>query len=293
MHLLVDQELESASQKMEDVCKSSKPLTLKSDRETNSVERHAPRTKIRPVSLPVDRLLLLASPPNERNVRHMGNVNSDKFCKNPTFEGVNKKDTPTVGCSKLDGFEQSILQSPQEKQWEQNGLTVKTAVTVPSVFQDRGLTTSTRTTGGHPVSAAQPSKPYSEPVRPARQVSGRRSSDSCPPAPVRAPRTLQPQHWTTFYKPRAPAGGAKGDEEKPAAPSPAPPPSTTPAPQGHALRTVPDSESAPAAPGQPTGKPRESPEERDLPDVPPACQRPRLKRMQQFEDLEDEIPQFV
>nr|XP_060477303.1 rho GTPase-activating protein 29-like [Panthera onca] len=291
--LLIDLELESTSQKMEDVCKTSKPLNLKSDREANSVERHAPRTKMRPVSLPVDRLLLLASPPNERNGRNMGTVNSDKFCKNPTFEGVSKKDTPSVGCSKLDGSEQSTLQSPWEQQWEQNGLTVKTAVTVPSALQDRGLTTSPRITGGHPVSAAQPSKPYSEPVRPARQVSGRRSSDSCPPAPVRAPRTLQPQHWTTFYKPRAPMGGVKGDEEKPAAPSPAPPPSTTPTPQGHALRTVPDSENAPAAPTQPTRKPKESPEERDLPDVPPACQRPRLKRMQQFEDLEDEIPQFV
>uniref|UniRef100_A0A673V6B8 Rho GTPase-activating protein 29 n=1 Tax=Suricata suricatta TaxID=37032 RepID=A0A673V6B8_SURSU len=290
--LFVDQELESASQKMEDVCKTSKPLTPKSDRETNSVERHPPRTKIRPVSLPVDRLLLLASPPNERNVRNMGNVNSDKLCKIPTFEGINKKDTPTVGCSILDGFEQSTLQSPQEKQWEQNGLTLKTTVTVPSVLQDRGLT-SMRTTGSHPISAAQPSKPYSEPMRPARQVSGRRSSDSCPPAPVRAPRTLQPQHWTTFYKPRAPVGGVKGDEEKPAAPSPAPPPGTAPSPQGHLLRTMPDSENAPAAPVQPTRKPKESSEERDLPDVPPACPRPRLKRMQQFEDLEDEIPQFV
>ncbi|XP_043431551.1 rho GTPase-activating protein 29 isoform X2 [Prionailurus bengalensis] len=290
--LLIDLELESASQKMDDVCKTSKPLNLKSDREANSVERHAPRTKMRPVSLPVDRLLLLASPPNERNGRNMGTVNSDKFCRNPTFEGVSKKDTP-VGCSKLDGSEQSTLQSPWEQQWEQNGLTVKTAVTVPSALQDRGLTTSPRITGGHPVSAAQPSKPYSESVRPVRQVSGRRSSDSCPPAPVRAPRTLQPQHWTTFYKPRAPMGGMKGDEEKAAAPSPAPPPSTTPTPQGHALRTVPDSENAPAAPTQPTRKPKESPEERDLPDVPPACQRPRLKRMQQFEDLEDEIPQFV
>ncbi|XP_047726504.1 rho GTPase-activating protein 29 isoform X2 [Prionailurus viverrinus] len=291
--LLIDLELESASQKMDDVCKTSKPLNLKSDREANSVERHAPRTKMRPVSLPVDRLLLLASPPNERNGRNMGTVNSDKFCRNPTFEGVSKKDTPSVGCSKLDGSEQSTLQSPWEQQWEQNGLTVKTAVTVPSALQDRGLTTSPRITGGHPVSAAQPSKPYSESVRPVRQVSGRRSSDSCPPAPVRAPRTLQPQHWTTFYKPRAPMGGVKGDEEKAAAPSPAPPPSTTPTPQGHALRTVPDSENAPAAPTQPTRKPKESPEERDLPDVLPACQRPRLKRMQQFEDLEDEIPQFV
>ena len=66
--LLADQEPESVSQKMEDVYKTSKLLTLKSDRETNSVERHVPRTKVRPASLPVDRLLLLASPPNERKI---------------------------------------------------------------------------------------------------------------------------------------------------------------------------------------------------------------------------------
>lgn len=288
MGLLLDQDLESASQKMEDICKTSKPLTLKSDRETNSIERHAPRTKVRPASLPVDRLLLLASPPNERNVRNMGNVNSDKFCKNPTFEGVSRKDTPTIVCSKLDGFDQQTLHKTREKQYEQNGLSAKTAVTVPNALQEGGGTTSLRIGGDQPGSAPQPSKPYTEPVR-----SERRSSDSCPPAPVRAPRTLQPQHWTTFYKPRAPTGCLRGDEEKPAPPSPALPPGTAPTPQGHVLKAVPTSDKAPAASTQPTGKPRESSEERDVPDVPPTCQRPRLKRMQQFEDLEDEIPQFV
>ncbi|XP_034873885.1 rho GTPase-activating protein 29 isoform X2 [Mirounga angustirostris] len=291
--LLVDQELESASQKMEDVFKTSRLLTLKSDRETNSVERHAPRTKVRPASLPVDRLLLLASPPNERNVRNMGNVSSDKFCKNPTFEGSNRKDTPTIVCSKLDGFNQQTLQKTLEKRYEQNGLSTKTAMTVPNALQERGGTASIRMGGDQPGSAPQPSKPYTEPVRSARQVSERRSSDSCPPTAVRAPRTLQPQHWTTFYKPRAPAGGVRGDEEKPTAPSPALPPGTAPAPQGPVLKTAPAPDQAPAASTQPASKPRANSEERDLPEVPPACQRPRLKRMQQFEDLEDEIPQFV
>nr|XP_035978596.1 rho GTPase-activating protein 29 isoform X2 [Halichoerus grypus] len=291
--LLVDQELESASQKMEDVFKTSRLLTLQSDRETNSVERHAPRTKVRPASLPVDRLLLLASPPNERNVRNTGNVNSDKFCKNPTFEGGNRKDTPTIVCSKLDGFNQQTLQKTREKQYEQNGLSTKTVMTVPNALQERGGTASVRMGGDQPGSAPQPSKPYTEPGRSARQVSERRPSDSCPPAAVRAPRTLQPQHWTTFYKPRAPAGGVQGDEEKPTAPSPALPPGTAPAPQGPMLKTAPASDQAPAASTQPASKPRANSEERDLPEVPPACQRPRLKRMQQFEDLEDEIPQFV
>ncbi|XP_032723060.1 rho GTPase-activating protein 29 isoform X1 [Lontra canadensis] len=283
--LLISQELESASQKMEDVCKTSKPLTLKSERETNSVERHAPRTKVRPASLPVDRLLLLTSPPNERTVRNMGNVNSDKFCKNPTFDGVSRKDTPTIVYSKMDGFDQQTLQKTRERLYEQNGLSAKTAAGTGTV--------SIRIGGDQPDSSPRPSKPYTEPVRSVRQVSERRSSDSCPPVAVRAPRTLQPQHWTTFYKPRAPTSSLRGDEERLATPSPALPPSTAPTPQGPLLKTVPASDKAPPASTQSTSKPGENSEERDLPEVPPACQRPRLKRMQQFEDLEDEIPQFV
>lgn len=291
--MLVDQELESASRKTEDACKTSKLPTLKSDREINGVERHLPRTRIRPVSLPIDRLLLLASSPTERNGRNMGNVNSDKLCKNPVFEGVNRKDSPTVVCSKFDGFDQQTLQKTREKQYEQNDHTAKTGMIVPSAFQERGVALNIRSSGDHPVSITQPSKPYTEPVRSTRQVSERRSSDSCPPASVRTPRTLQPQHWTTFYKPPAPAASGRGDEEKPVTPSVAVPPGTMHAPQEHVLKSVPGSENASAGPVHPVSRPEEKAEERDQPDVPTACQRPRLKRMQQFEDLEDEIPQFV
>ncbi|KAI5938301.1 rho GTPase-activating protein 29 [Manis javanica] len=293
VHLLADKELESASQRMEDVCRTGKPPSLKCDKEASRVERYTPRTKTRPVSLPVDRLLLLASLPNERNGRIMGNRSSDKFYKNPAFEGINRKDTPTIVCSKFDGFDQQTLHKSREKQYEQNDLTAKTAVIVPHALQEGGPTASIGIGGDHPVRATQPSKPYAGPIGSTGQVSERRCSDSCPPALVRAPRTLQPQHWTTFYKPRAAAGAVRGDEGKPVAACGTVPPSTAPAPQGHALKSVPDSEDAPAARGQRVGKPKESSEEHDSPDVHPVCQRPRLKRMQQFEDLEDEIPQFV
>lgn len=288
--LHVDQELESASQKTEDVCKTSKPFSLKSNRETNSVvERYTPRTKIRPVSLPVERQLLLASPPHERNGRNMGNVNSDKLCKNSAFEGVNRKDTPPI-CFKFDGFHQQTLQKTGEKQYEQKDLNAKTAMIVPNALQE-GVMRSIRVGGDHPGNAAQPSKP---PTETARQVLERQSSDACPPAFVRAPRTLQPQHWTTFYKPHAPTASVRGVEEKPAASSPAVSPGVAHAPRGHMLKSVPDSENTPACPMQPTtSKPKENSQEHDLPGVHPTCQRPRLKRMQQFEDLEDETPQFV
>ncbi|PNJ55327.1 rho GTPase-activating protein 29 isoform X2 [Pongo pygmaeus] len=289
--LLLDQEVESASQKTEDG-KTPKPLSLKSDRSTNNVERHTPRTKIRPVSLPVDRLLL-ASPPNERNGRNMGNVNLDKFCKNPAFEGVNRKDTATTVCSKFNGFDQQTLQKIQDKQYEQNSLTAKTTMIMPSALQEKGVTTSLQISGDHSVNATQPSKPYAEPVRSVREACERRSSDSYPLAPVRAPRTLQPQHWTTFYKPHAPTISIRGNEEKPASPSAAVPPGTAHDPQSLMVKSMPDPDKASACPGQATGQPKEDSEELGLPDVNPTCQRPRLKRMQQFEDLEDEIPQFV
>ncbi|XP_062960606.1 rho GTPase-activating protein 29 isoform X3 [Cynocephalus volans] len=286
--LLIDQIIESTSQKTENVYKTPKPLILKSDRATNNVERHAPRTRVRPVSLPVDRLLV--GPPHERHGRNMGNVNSDKSCKNPAFEGVNRKDTPTTVCSKFNSFDQQTLEKTQDKQYEQN-ITAKTAMIVPSALQGKGETTSIRISGDHSLSATEPSKPHTEPVRSAREVAERRSSDSYPLASVRAPRTLQPQHWTTFYKPHAPTSNVRGSEEKVASLSGAAAPGT--AAQGHMVKSVHDLDTATACPGHPISQPKENCEGHGLPDVNPACQRPRLKRMQQFEDLEDEIPQFV
>lgn len=219
----------------------------------------------------------------------MGSLNSDKSCKNLAFEGVNRKDTPPI-CFKFDGFHQQTLQKTGEKQYEQKDLIAKTAMIVPSALQE-GVMTSVRVGGDHPGNATQPSKPSTET---ARQVLERQSSDSCPPAHVRAPRTLQPQHWTTFYKPRAPAASGRAVEEKPATSSPAVSPGIAHALQGHTLKSIPDSENAPACPmQQTTSKPKENSQEHEVPDVHPACQRPRLKRMQQFEDLEDETPQFV
>lgn len=292
VHLLLDQDYESASQKMEDMCRIPKPLLVKMDRAMNSTERCVPRTKMRPVSLPVDRLLL-ASPPHERIGRNMGHVSSDKFCKNPAFEGLNRKDSPTIVCAKFNGFDQQSLQKPRDKQYEPSNFTTKTAMTVPCEPQGKGAMASLRIGGDRSVGVTQPGAPHTEPVRSAREAAERRSSDSYPPAPGRAPRTLQPQHWTTFYKPRTPASSGRGSEEKPSSPSPPAPPSTAHTPQSDVEKCIPDPDGASACPGQPTRQPKDSSEEQALPDVTAVCQRPRLKRMQQFEDLEDEIPQFV
>lgn len=294
LHLLADQELESTSQKMETTCKISKQPPLKSDRD--NIGRHIPRTKMRPVSLPVERILLLASSPNERNGRNLGNVNLDKFFKNSLFDGnpifqeLNRKDNPAILGSNFDDFDLQNLPKHWERESEQKDPVAKTAL--PSALQERGVT-NIRISGDHPVSAPQPSKPCTEVVRSAKQVSERRSSDSCPVAPIRAPRTLQPQHWTTFYKPHAPTGSVRLGEEKPTTSSATVPPVTTHSAQSQVLRLIPDSENASTCSVQPLSKPKENSEDQNLPEVQPTCQRPRLKRMQQFEDLEDEIPQFV
>uniref|UniRef100_A0A0P6J4J8 Rho GTPase-activating protein 29 n=1 Tax=Heterocephalus glaber TaxID=10181 RepID=A0A0P6J4J8_HETGA len=294
---LIDPELESASQKMEDVCKTSKLLTVKSDRVTNSVWRHTPRTKIRPVSLPLDRLLQ-TSPPTERNGKNMRNVNSNKFCKNPTVEEFNIKDIPSTICSKFNGVDQQNLQKTWAKQCEPNNLTAKSTIIVPSTLQEKGV--PVRISGDDSSSATQLSKPYTEPLRSARETSERRSSDSYPLAPVRGPRTLQPQHWTTFYKPHTtfykphtPTSSIRGSEEKQVSPTAAVPPGSAHTAQGQVTKSLPDSADTSACPAQLNSEPKGNSEEHDFPDLTPVCQRPKLKRMQQFEDLEDEIPQFV
>ncbi|KFO21940.1 Rho GTPase-activating protein 29 [Fukomys damarensis] len=288
VRLLLDPELESASQKIEDVCKTSKPLTVKSDRVTNNMWRYIPRTKARPVSLPLDRLL--ASPPSERNGKNMGNVNSDQFCKTPTFEELNRRDISPTVCSKFNGVDQQTLQKTWAKQCEQN-LTAKTTVIMPNTLQEKGV--PGRISGDDSSNAAQLSKPYTEPLRSARETSERRSSDSYALAAVRGPRTLQPQHWTTFYKPHTPISSVKGSEEKLVYSTAAVPPSSARTAQGQLTKSLPDSYDISACPAQLSSQPKENSEEHDFPDVTPMCQRPKLKRMQQFEDLEDEIPQFV
>ncbi|XP_006882540.1 PREDICTED: rho GTPase-activating protein 29-like [Elephantulus edwardii] len=283
-HWLPDNNIETSSQKDDDVYKTRKSLVLKCDRDASYVERHTRRSRVmvRPVSLPVDRLLL-ASFPNDRNSRYVGNVNSEQFSKNPALEGVHEKDSPSTVCSKLDDSDLQILHKTLDKQSEQNGLTSRTARSIPNVQQEKGVT-SVRTSGDQVVRATQPSKPYTEPVRSARDALERRSSDSNPLAPVRAPRTLQPQHWTTFYKPRTPGSTVNRGEKRPGTPHTL---------RAYRVKSLPDSESEAACPGQLVGKLKESPKEQGQPDGNPACQRPRLKRMQQFEDLQDELPQFV
>ncbi|KAM6148232.1 LOW QUALITY PROTEIN: rho GTPase-activating protein 29-like [Rhynchocyon petersi] len=292
-HLPLHQEVETTFQKTEDVGESPYPLALKSDKDANHAGRHTQRTKVmvRPVSLPIDRLLL-TSRPHERNGRYLGNVNSEWVQRNPAIEGISKNTPPTV-CFKLDGSDLQTLQKIWDKQYEQNELTSKTARIISNSRQDKGVTTKMKTSGDHLVSAAQANRPYMELVRSAREVLELQSWDSNPLAPVRAPRTQQPQPWTAFSQAWTPGNSVKRKGERRAARSAAAPPGSTHTAQVHVLKS-PNTESTVAGHGQPVGQLKESSEEPDQPDVNPTCHRPRLKAMQQCEDdLEDELPQFV
>ncbi|XP_077883459.1 rho GTPase-activating protein 29-like [Ictidomys tridecemlineatus] len=279
--------LESSSQKMDNMCKTMKPLSLKSDVTTNDIQRPMPSPKIRCCCLPVDRFHL-ASSPNEKNSRNVGIVNSDKFGQNLTFGGLNRKDTPTSLGSQINGFDQQIPQTTQGQQCEPKNLTGTSAVIVPSALQEK-VTMSIKVSGDHSNGATQPNTPASA----AREAPVRLSSHSHSLAPARAPRILQPHLGTTFYKPPTPTSKVRGTEERPASPSAAVPPSTALPPLSHVEKSVPEADSTSAYALKPAAEPKENSEEIGLPDLNPMCQGLRLKQMEELQDLEFEMPQFV
>ncbi|XP_076966184.1 rho GTPase-activating protein 29-like [Callospermophilus lateralis] len=285
--LIDHKELESSSQKMDNICKTTKPLSLKSDVTTNDIQRPMPSTKIRCCCLPVDRFHL-ASSPNEKNRRNVGNVNSDKFCQNLTFEGLNIKDTSTTVGSQINGFDQQISEKTQEQKCELKNLTGMSAVIVPSVLQEK-VTMSINDSGDHSNGATQPNTPASS----AREAPVRLSSHSHRLAPARAPRIVQPHLGTTFYKPPILTSKVRGTEERPASPLATVPPSTALTPLSHVEKSVPEADSTSAYALKPAAEPKENCEEVGLPDMNPMCQGLRLKQMEEVQDLEFEMPQFV
>ncbi|KAG3281384.1 rho GTPase-activating protein 29-like [Ictidomys tridecemlineatus] len=285
--LIDNKDIESSSQKMDNMCKITKPLSLKSDVATNDIQRPMPSTKIRCFCLPVDRFHL-ASSPNERNSRNVENVNSDKFCQNFTFEGLNRKDTPTTVGSQFNGFDHQIPQKTQGQQCEPKNLTGTSAVIVPSALQEK-VTMSIKVSGDHSSGDTQPITP----ARSAREAPVRLSSHSHCLSPARAPRILQPHLSTTFYKLLTLTSKVRWAEERPASLSAAVPPSTALTPLSHVEKSVPEADSTSPCPLQPAAEPKENSEELGLPDMNPMCQGLRLKQMQELQDLEFEMPQFV
>ncbi|XP_053326285.1 rho GTPase-activating protein 29 [Spea bombifrons] len=215
MDTIAENEVENTKRSTEDLSKTNTSVPVKSYRQITKVQLRAPRVKsgVRPVSLPVDRLL----PPsllNEKNSRNVGVAVSDKLCKNPIIEEVSETKTFSVNsCHRLSCYESQGNRKAWDKQYKQYDITPRTAMIMTNVPQEirahegAGSTISPNNTSAN---ATLQKIPSSSNVKSSVTASDGISADSNPLAVLRAPRTLQPPPGT-FYKP--PSYKTKPNEE--------------------------------------------------------------------------------
>ncbi|XP_063284419.1 rho GTPase-activating protein 29 isoform X1 [Pelobates fuscus] len=200
----------------EDVSKTNSPLTVKSYRPITKVQLRAARSKplVRPVSLPVDRLL---PPPllNEKNSINTGVSTSDKLVKNPTIEEVSEaKSLPIRSCHRYSCYETQGSRRPWDRQYKQYDITPRTAMIMTNVPQE------IRAHESGPAGTVMPSNTQIPTILSKSPSSSHTSVTKSEGntaefnllAALRAPRTLQPPPGT-FYKP--PSFQAKQAEETP------------------------------------------------------------------------------
>ncbi|XP_075038447.1 rho GTPase-activating protein 29 isoform X2 [Mixophyes fleayi] len=190
----------------EDLSKTNISVPVKSYRQITKVQLRAPRAKpvVRPVSLPVDRLL----PPsvlNEKNSRNVGVASSDKLGKSPIIEEISEtKPFPTINsCHRLSCYDSQTYRKTWDKQYKQYDITPRTAMIMTNVPQeirahDGGPTNLPSTTTC--INATLPKLPSTTQLKPVVPATESSSSESNLLASYRAPRTLQPPPGT-FYKP--------------------------------------------------------------------------------------------
>ncbi|XP_018414723.1 PREDICTED: rho GTPase-activating protein 29 isoform X2 [Nanorana parkeri] len=269
----------------EDGTKANNSVAAKSYRQISKVQLRAPRAKpvVRPVSLPVDRLL----PPsvlNEKNSRNVGVATSDKLGKSPIIEEVSEtKPLSTVNsCHRLSCYDSQSYRKTWDKQYKQYDITPRTAMIMTNVPQE------IRAHDGSPTillsNPTLPKVPSTGQLKPFAATTDSNSTEPNPLSAFRAPRTLQPPPGT-FYKP--PPQKTKPSEETSQS-------DTTSASGGKAqyqhnnnnVNLVVDSDLVSETHGQ--GKPSEKtvPEEFSPSDVKPAFPRLRAKRVQELEHRE-------
>ncbi|KAM3915423.1 rho GTPase-activating protein 29 isoform 2-T2 [Leptodactylus fuscus] len=195
----------------EDLSKTN--ISAKSYRQISKVQLRAPRTKtmVRPVSLPVDRLL----PPSvlNENSRNVGVTSSDKLGNSPIIEEVSEnKPLATINsCHRLSCYDSQSYRKIWDKQYKQYDITPRTAMIMTNVPQeiralDGGPTSLPSSTTS--VSATLPKIPSATQLKPV--ATDANSTEPTLLATYRAPRTLQPPPGT-FYKP--PSYKTKPSEE--------------------------------------------------------------------------------
>ncbi|XP_066453465.1 rho GTPase-activating protein 29 isoform X1 [Eleutherodactylus coqui] len=187
----------------EDLSKTNISVPVKSYRQIPKVQLRAPRTKpvVRPVSLPVDRLL----PPSvlNENSRNVGVTSSDKLGKSPIIEEVSEnKPLPTINsCHRLSCYDSQSYRKPWDRQYKQYDITPRTAMIMTNVPQeirahDGGPTNLP--SGTTCVSATLPKIPSTTQLKPIATDTNTAETNLL--SAYRAPRTLQPPPGT-FYKP--------------------------------------------------------------------------------------------
>ncbi|NXK26591.1 RHG29 protein, partial [Arenaria interpres] len=266
----------------------------KPNRQITKVPLRVPRTKpaIRPVSLPVDRIL----PPcvlNERNSQNAGAVSPDKLGRSPTIEEISEvKALPAVNtCCRLPCYDTQALRKTWDKQYKQYDITARTAMIVTNVPQENralesgtaGALSSTCSAGNNSANAILPSKPYSVSVRSGRTVTEGNGPDANPLAAFRAPRTLQPPPGT-FYKP--PSNKSKQNEEGSFAKACAPSSASSVLHQDNTVKLARSSALPSGDPEQNTNEQKSSSEDIHPTEMKPTYQRLRPKRIQELEHRE-------
>ncbi|NXL43664.1 RHG29 protein, partial [Podilymbus podiceps] len=277
----------------EDSCKINL-FSAKPNRQITKVPLRIPRTKpaIRPVSLPVDRIL----PPcvlNERNSRNEGAVSPEKLGRSPTIEEVSEvKALPAVNtCCRQTCYDTQMLRKTWDKQYKQYDITARTAMIVTNVPQENralesgtaGALSSSCSTGNNSANAILPSKPYSVSVRSGRTATEGNGPDANPLATFRAPRTLQPPPGT-FYKP--PSNKSKQNEEHSSTKVCSPTSVSSVLHQDNTVKLARSSALPSDDPEQNTNEQRTSSEDIHPTDLKPAYQRLRPKRIQELEHRE-------
>ncbi|XP_071984982.1 rho GTPase-activating protein 29 isoform X1 [Engystomops pustulosus] len=270
---------------LEDLSKTNISAPIKSYRQISKVQLRAPRSKpvVRPVSLPVDRLL----PPSvlNENSRNVGVTTSDKLGNSPIIEEVseNKPLTSINSCHRLSCYDSQIYRRTWDKQYKQYDMTPKTAMIMTKVPQEiRALD------GGPPnlpssnttAIATLPKIPSATQLKPITTDSN--SAESNLLATFRAPRTLQPG---TFYKP--PSYKTKPSEE----PSQSEASSASLAKaqcqsNNNNVNLIVDSDLATDPQGQGKNSQKATPEGSPQTDVKPTFPRLRPKRVQELEHRE-------
>ncbi|XP_067157006.1 rho GTPase-activating protein 29 isoform X2 [Apteryx mantelli] len=276
----------------EDSCKINL-FPVKPSRQITKVPLRVPRSKpaIRPVSLPVDRIL----PPcvlNERNSRNAGAVSPEKLGRSPTIEEVSEvKTLPAVNtCCRLSCYDPQTLRKTWDKQYKQYDITARTAMIVTNVPQENralesgtvGAVSSSCSVSNNSANAILPSKPYSVSLRSGRTTTEGNGPDTNPLAAFRAPRTLQPPPGT-FYKP--PSNKSKQNEEG-SAKACAPASASSVLHQDNAVKLARSSALPSGDPIQNTSEQKTSSEDIHPAELKPTYQRLRPKRIQELEHRE-------